>query len=414
MMRRKPFYTYWALVMLFSLLGNVAALERGFCKFKAFNTTLGISGTVVFDQFTTNSTTMVNVTVRVTSQLPDAQYAIHVHEFGDISSALASGGHFIGNGVATHACPPLNMRHEGDTSNWASTSGVIFQVKTLDLLDLTDTDSIIGRSVILHSGQDDCVTQPTGNAGARNAGCVIGIADLDQNTATNMMPNVQQAICVMESTPNCIVPNSCNGTLWFVQQNGITNITGTFSGLLNNTMHGLQIHTFGEWTSFSLPWAAGGHYNPFGRPHGLPPYQPRHVGDLGNINSFDSKDIAWYNYSDSSFPPLASLLGRGVAVTVIGDHGSGLGCIEGSAGDALMTCVIGIANSTIPPPIPPIPIVMYLQNTTCFAPGSHHDTGLVVAVAFGWVLAAVLLAILLGFLFLYYRSRSYQVVSYAD
>ena len=42
-------------------------------------------------------------------------------------------------------------------------------------ISLTGLTSIIGRSVIVHKGEDDMKTQPTGNAGARVGYGVIGI-----------------------------------------------------------------------------------------------------------------------------------------------------------------------------------------------------------------------------------------------
>ena len=43
-------------------------------------------------------------------------------------------------------------------------------------LALAGPQSIVGRGVIVHAGEDDLTSQPTGAAGGRVAGGVIGIA----------------------------------------------------------------------------------------------------------------------------------------------------------------------------------------------------------------------------------------------
>ena len=68
-------------------------------------------------------------------------------------------------------------RHAGDMGNIeADKDGHA----TLDYVDRTITlsgeRSIIGHAVIVHEKEDDLKTQPTGNAGARVACGVIGIA----------------------------------------------------------------------------------------------------------------------------------------------------------------------------------------------------------------------------------------------
>ena len=46
--------------------------------------------------------------------------------------------------------------------------------------------------------------------------------------------------------------------------------------------HGAHIHEKGD-CSAADGTSAGGHLNPAGNPHALPPTTPRHLGDLGNI-----------------------------------------------------------------------------------------------------------------------------------
>ena len=53
-------------------------------------------------------------------------------------------------------------------------SGLAEYAEVLDLIDLSAGDTgVKGRAIIVHSQADDCVSQPTGNAGTRVAQCVL-------------------------------------------------------------------------------------------------------------------------------------------------------------------------------------------------------------------------------------------------
>jgi len=71
------------------------------------------------------------------------------------------------------------------------------------------------------------------------------------------------------------------GVVEFVQTDAETciisyNITGLTEG-----KHGFHIHELADFSQGCV--SAKGHYNPFGKDHGGPTDEERHVGDLGNI-----------------------------------------------------------------------------------------------------------------------------------
>ncbi len=69
------------------------------------------------------------------------------------------------------------MRHEGDMGNIEADESGNARLEYVDkTMSFDGDDSIIGRSIIVHENEDDLKTQPTGNAGARLACGVIGIA----------------------------------------------------------------------------------------------------------------------------------------------------------------------------------------------------------------------------------------------
>ncbi|KAF7548628.1 hypothetical protein G7Z17_g6928 [Cylindrodendrum hubeiense] len=88
------------------------------------------------------------------------------------------------------------------------------------------------------------------------------------------------------------------GTVVFEQEteSAPTTITYNITGNDANAERGFHIHTFGDNTNGCT--SAGPHFNPFGKTHGAPTDDTRHVGDLGNIKT-DSEGIAKGTLTDS-------------------------------------------------------------------------------------------------------------------
>jgi Cu-Zn family superoxide dismutase len=132
-----------------------------------------VSGTVTFTQ--------VNGGVRIVADVTGlalGEHGFHIHEFGDCSApdATSAGGHFNPRHME-HGAPDAGARHAGDFGNLeANGAGKAHYDRVDKMISLNGAESIVGRGVIVHEKVDDFVTQPTGNAGARVACGVIGVA----------------------------------------------------------------------------------------------------------------------------------------------------------------------------------------------------------------------------------------------
>ena len=120
----------------------------------------------------------VRVTATVERLAPNSVHAIHIHEFGDCTApdAASAGGHYNPAGHP-HALPDKKERHAGDLGNLqADAQGKASLDLTVDNITINGSKNpIVGRGVIVHEKQDDG-SQPVGNAGARIACGVIGLA----------------------------------------------------------------------------------------------------------------------------------------------------------------------------------------------------------------------------------------------
>jgi Cu-Zn family superoxide dismutase len=107
------------------------------------------------------------------------RYGFHLHEVGRCSPDPAgrhfasAGGHFNPAG-APHGCLDAARRHAGDLGNVTiEPDGTGRFEKATEMLALAGPRSVLGRSIVLHAGADDCTTQPAGNSGARMACGVV-------------------------------------------------------------------------------------------------------------------------------------------------------------------------------------------------------------------------------------------------
>lgn len=111
----------------------------------------------------------------------DGMHGFHIHEGTECSAPTfeSAGGHF--NPESTdHACPPTTPRHAGDFGNVEITDGSGTLDADSDLISIeAGPNTVVGKAVILHSGEDDCTSQPSGNAGDRLACGIVTVAEMD-------------------------------------------------------------------------------------------------------------------------------------------------------------------------------------------------------------------------------------------
>jgi len=121
-------------------------------------------GTVTISD-TASGMTLVKINL---SGLQPGAHAIHLHETGDCSAGdfSSAGGHFTGgkeHGVQTQGGP-----HSGDMPNvTVGSDGTLVLDMFLPDVTVDDIMDDDGAAFIMHSGEDDYESQPSGDAGDR-------------------------------------------------------------------------------------------------------------------------------------------------------------------------------------------------------------------------------------------------------
>jgi Cu-Zn family superoxide dismutase len=126
--------------------------------------------------FTATSDGKLKVVADVEGLTP-GKHGFHIHEYGDCSSNdFNSAGPHYSTGKEPHGAPTSDNRHTGDMGNiTAESNGKAHMEWTDTHMKLTGANSIVGRAVVVHGGEDDLKSQPAGNSGPRVACGVIGV-----------------------------------------------------------------------------------------------------------------------------------------------------------------------------------------------------------------------------------------------
>lgn len=108
-------------------------------------------------------------------------HAIHLHETANCSSddGKSAGGHWNPTGERHGAWGDAEGYHKGDIGNFEvgddGTALVTFETAEWCIGCDDEKKNIIGRSVIIHEGGDDFISQPSGDAGKR-----VGCAEISE------------------------------------------------------------------------------------------------------------------------------------------------------------------------------------------------------------------------------------------
>ena len=156
-----------------------------------FDKNCRVSGTIKLHQCSPHHSTYFVIDLIVDSSIrrkrtKRAKHALHIHEYGNLSQGcMGAGGHYnpFGENHGWYKNHELH-RHVGDLINNVE-SDFKGRIKTSffdNLVTLYGPYSVFGRTIVLHSGEDDlglgtnAESLITGNAGGRMACAIIGRA----------------------------------------------------------------------------------------------------------------------------------------------------------------------------------------------------------------------------------------------
>ena len=127
-----------------------------------------VSGNVVFKE--ENGTVTM---IALIDGLEPGNHAIHIHKTADCTSddGKSAGGHWNPNAQPHGKWGATEGYHKGDIGNFTADENgngtITFSTDEWCIGCDDDTKNIIGKGIIVHAGEDDLTSQPSGAAGAR-------------------------------------------------------------------------------------------------------------------------------------------------------------------------------------------------------------------------------------------------------
>eukprot|EP00978_Attheya_sp_CCMP212_P008446 scaffold19858_cov56-Attheya_sp.AAC.3 len=139
-----------------------------------------IAGSLRLSQMSVDSVTVIEGEIR---GLTPGKHGISINIYGDTSEGATTTGARFNPFGKNHGAPEDTERMVGDVGNIVVSEEGKCAVHIEDkLVKLIGPHSVIGRSIVIYSGEDDCgrggheLSLSTGNSGARMAVGVVGIA----------------------------------------------------------------------------------------------------------------------------------------------------------------------------------------------------------------------------------------------
>jgi Cu-Zn family superoxide dismutase len=266
-----------AILLLASGGGSALAQAKAPPQAKGeFKTAVGESvGNVTMTQMPDG---MVLVSAEVRG-LPPGEHGIHIHAVGSCSPTFAAAGphynptnmhHGLDNPAGPHAgdLPNLVVKANGTGTFSAMTNRVTVTPGPMTIFDAD------GSALVIHALVDDQKTDPAGNSGDRIACAVLQPVAAPQ-PAAQLPPQTRATAefktAVGETVGNATLTQNADGSVRLQVQ-----VRGLPAG-----QHGIHFHQFGACApTFG---AAGEHFNPMGKMHGLENPAGPHAGDLPNL-----------------------------------------------------------------------------------------------------------------------------------